>query len=65
MTLPHKSNNGIWRNGGAILLTDLQQTEGAGRREPVDFTLAEMKRLNAWLRKHRLNVDKRKWEGGG
>jgi len=57
-----RSADGVWRSSERVTLTNLADMEGLSRREGAkDFTVAEMKRLNRWLKQHGLNVDKDKW----
>lgn len=62
-SLPRKSHDGIWRSDPVRTLAELTHADGTGRRESVDFTVAEMRRLNRWLTKRKLNVTPTKWSG--
>ena len=62
MNVPIKSSDGIWRPNFIRTLTELADLEGLSRQTfQTDLTPAEMKRLNTWLTKRRLNVTPEMW----
>ena len=59
MSPPIRNHDGIWRNREPRTLAEMEGMIGS--RESIGFTVAEMKRLNAWLTKHGANVDPTTW----